>query len=258
MTAELIIPKSNSLVDLQNYIAECASVVRDKAPKSAEKLWNRLLKESYGGKASRVLEYVPCTICVTLVPDTKSWAYGVVQWFGFFNDDKGTYHTTMRELLNWGWTVEQCLEAVDFTNYRTFKCETPYFIYGQLSTHNQITSVSHSQRYGVCDRGYWMPPEVEKFYSGIASTYTPAEKQEAWNDRVFMSSPELLKSFMKARGITRKEVWDRGADMLQNRVSTLGGYTNNPNAFPHFIDQRLDSHTQKETREFVQTIKDLL
>lgn len=238
MTVEPIIPKSTSLEDLQAYIAECSSVVRDKDPKSPPKLWDRLLTESFGNTASRVFEYIPCTIFEGEVP---AIGYCDTQYFGAFN--KSNYYTTMRELLNWGWTVEKCLDVVDFTNYRTYKCEAPYFIYGQVSTHTQITSVSHSQRYGTCDRGYWKPPEI-------------TVDQDSWNIEVQEKSPNMLKQIMKQHGVVRKEVWDRGADMLQNRVFTLGGYTNNPNAWPHFIDQRLDLHTQLETRQFVKLIKE--
>jgi len=247
VNAKLITPQSNSLEHLQEYLADCSSVVRDKQPKSAEKLWNRLLKESFGGTASRVFEYIPCTINDEDVPYSD-------QHFGFWNAPDGVYYTTMRELLNWGWTTEKCLEVVDFSDYRTFKCETPYFIYGQLSTHNQITSVSHSQRYGKCDRGYWIPPEYIKLLNrSIEST------QVSWNARVATNSPVELKRYMKeVLNISRKEVWDRGSDMLQNRVFTLGGYTSNPNAFPHFIEQRLDLHTQLETREFTQQLKELI
>lgn len=269
MKAELIKapPKSSSLGDFQNYIAECVSVVRDKTPKSAEKLWNRLLTESFGGTASRVFEYIPCTVpssdAIYALTDGSVCISSSTQLFGFFvEDDIGIvykYCTTMRELLNWGWSVDQCLAVVDFTNYRTFKCETPYFIYGQLSTHNQITSVSHSQRYGVCDRGYWMPPEYLDYNLNHLKAPTTNPYQDMWNSFVEETPPNTLKFYMKERlGIVRKEVWDRGADMLQNRVFTLGGYTSNPNAFPHFIDQRLDSHTQKETREFVQQLKELI
>ena len=187
------------------------------------------------------------------------------QLFGF---DTDSYNTTMRELLNWGWTIDECLKVVDFTNYRTYKCEAPYFIYGQVSTHIQITSVSHSQRYGTCDRGYWMPPEfVTWFNDRAAEPFMPTEMEQLytkeymrtrWNFAIENKTPLQLKTFIKGLGIVRKEVWDRGADMLQNRVFTLGGYTSNPNAFPYFIDQRLDSHTQLETREFVQLIKDTI
>lgn len=268
MNVEQIKPKSNSLEDLQAYIAECSSVVRDKDPKSPAKLWGRLLTESFGDTASRVFEYVPCTIYSSDVVgagyDGETYTVSS-QLFGFF--DVGTmdnshsfYCTTMRELLNWGWTIEECLDAVDFTNYRTFKCEAPYFIYGQVSTHNQVTSVSHSQRYGTCDRGYWMPPEVGEYFERTYIFPSPTSEiqtpQDLWNYKVENTSPADLKAFMKVCGIKRKEVWDRGADMLQNRVFTLGGYTNNPNAWPHFIDQRLDFHTQLETRQFTALIQE--
>ena len=252
MTVEHIQPKSTSVEDLQDYIAECSSVVRDKQPKSAEKLWNRLLTESYGNTASRVFEYIPCTISAEFAYTTTG-----LQFFGFwskqYHDFNDTYHTTARELLNWGWPIEEILPTVDFTNYRAFKCEAPYFIYGQVSTHNQITSVSHSQRYGTCDRGYWMPsmPKWEESWNTIENA------QEAYNSIIPSTTPESLKTWFKANNIVRKEVWDRGADMLQNRVFTLGGYIQ-PNGWTHFIDQRLDSHTQLETREFTQLIKELI
>ena len=237
MTVERIQPKSTSVEDLQDYIAECSSVVRDKQPRSAEKLWDRLLVESYGDTASRVFEFIPCTIDSGKIPN------GDGQMFGFFHNENW-YSTNARELLNWGWPIEEILPTVDFTHYRTFKCEAPYFIYGQVSTHNQITSVSHSQRYGTCDRGYWMPPEIEL-------------EEKYWTYAVEDESPSELKLLMKEYGIKRKEVWDRGADMLQNRVFTIGGYIQ-PNGWTHFIDQRLDSHTQLETREFTKLIKELI
>lgn len=260
MNVEQIKPKSNSLEDLQAYIAECSSVVRDKDPKSPEKLWDRLLTESFGNTASRVFEYVPCTVEIIEIPpvETESAEQEPHQYFGWFKREN--YYTTMRELLNWGWTVEECIEAVDFIHYQTFKCEAPYFIYGQVSTHNQITSVSHSQRYGTCDRGYWMPPEVGEYFERTYIFPSPTSEiqtpQDLWNYKVENTSPADLKAFMKVCGIKRKEVWDRGADMLQNRVFTLGGYTNNPNAWPHFIDQRLDFHTQLETRQFTALIQE--
>jgi len=63
---------------------------------------------------------------------------------------------------------------------------------------------------------------------------------------------------MKKCGVTRKEVFDRGIDMLQNRVFVIGGYTNNPNAWGHFLEQRLDNHTQLETREFTMLLDEQL
>ena len=46
MEAIRIISKSTNIDDLQEYIAELSSVVRDKSPRSANKLWKRLLTES--------------------------------------------------------------------------------------------------------------------------------------------------------------------------------------------------------------------
>jgi hypothetical protein len=247
---EIIPPTEITIESIADYISQCSSVVRDKEPANAMKLLNRLMTESYGDTASRVLEYIPCKIGTTL--ETLGIAYD--QLFGF---DTNTYNTNARELLNWGWTFDEVLAVVDFTNYKTFHCVAPYFIYGQLSTHTQITSVSHSQRYGTCDRGYWMPPEIREAIK-IKPLIPTKTLEDEWTFTVENSSPLQLKTLMKDAGIVRKEVWDRGADSLQNRVFTLGGYTSNPNAFTHFRAQRLDSHTQLETRDFVQLIKDQL
>jgi len=227
--------KKITLKSLQAYLAECVSVVRDKSPKNAEKLWNRLLIEAVDDKPSRVFEYIPCKIYVSDLGDDVS------QLFGFIDSD-GYYRTNARELLSNGYTVDEMLRVVDFTNYQVFKCETPYFIYGQVSTHTQLTTVSHSQRYADCERGYWKPDAVkmtqEQWDKGVGHTW------RRWE----------LRQVMKDVGITRKEVFDRGSDMLQNRVFTIGGYDNNPNAWQHFIKQRTDLHTQLETREFVEMI----
>jgi hypothetical protein len=237
MNVTNITPKSkkkSNLATLQQYLAECASVVRDKAPKSAEKLWDRLLTESLG-EPSRVFEFIPCKI------DYNRVDMGISQLFGF--RDKKYYYTNARELLSWGYTMDDVLSTVDFTNYVVFKCEAPYFIYGQISTHTQLSTISHSQRYADCDRGYWKPKEVNipqtKWDIGVG------DRWRRWE----------LRDVMKKAGITRKEVFDRGSDMLQYRVFTIGGYTNNPNAWEHFIKLRTDKHAQKETQEFVGLFK---
>lgn len=243
MKIELITPKSNSLEDLQDYIAALSSVVRDKQPKSAEKLFNRLLKESVGNRASRVLEYIPCVIGRDVVNTN------VHQYFGFWLGTK--YYTNVRELLNWGMSLDNVLKMVDFTHYKVFKCETAYYVYGQISTHTQLTTVSHSQRYAECDRDYWMPPEVnETWLAECDPDCIEPTPKEWWNNIINNYSPLQLKELMKNCDITRKEIFDRGADMLQNRVFTIGGYTNNPNAWQHFLRQRMDKHTQLETQEF--------
>lgn len=243
MKAELVtIPTEITDASIKQYLADCSSVVRIKQPKDNDRLFDRLLKESYGGKASRVFEYVPCTVYVGDVPDMVQYSAEQEphQYFGWFLREN--YFTNARELFNWGWTWEEILEVVDFTHYRTVRVTAPYFIYGQLSTHTQVTSVSHSARYTESNLGYWKPLEI------------PATK-EAWDDMVETMSPKGLEAFMKGCGVNRREVFARGKDMLQYRVYTLGGYLNNPNAFPHFINQRMrDAHTQLETRQVTELI----
>jgi hypothetical protein len=126
---------------------------------------------------------------------------------------------------------------------------------GMCSDEN-ITSVSHSARYTESNHGYWYP---EEFIGWLATQLDSAPTKEDlefhWAGSVETSSPTELRSFMKNElGVKRKEVYNRGADMLQNREFTLGGYWQ-PNGWQHFINQRMrDLHTQQETRELTELI----
>lgn len=248
MKAELVeIPTEVTDTNIKQYLADCSSVVRIKQPRDNDKLFERLLKESYGGKASRVFEYVPCTLNKLQITNHD-------QLFGFYDSygsASGLYYTNARELFNWGWKWEDILKCIDFTHYRTIKVTAPYFLYGQASTHNQITSVSHSNRYTEANLGYWCPPEYFEWRQSRNLKLTKEDVQKSWDKFVLNRSPRDLESYMKkALGIKRREVSARGSDMLQNRVYTLGGYTNNPNAWEHFINQRMvDKHTQFEMRK---------
>jgi hypothetical protein len=245
MKVELIkIPSEITEASIKQYLADCSSVVRNTQPKDNNRLYDRLLKESFGHKASRMLEYVPCVLHAASIRRAMN------QYFGFRVDDK--YYTTARELLNWGWSLDTILPFIDFTNYKVVKVTAPYFLYGQASTHNQITSVSHSNRYTKANLGYWHPPEYKDYYFTEAyADRTEEECSKSWNDFVETTSLRDLEDFMKRElGVIRREVSARGADMLQNRVYTLGGFTNNPNAWEHFINQRMkDKHTQLEMRQ---------
>ncbi len=136
-------------------------------------------------------------------------------------------------------------------------------MYGQASTHNQITSVSHSNRYTDADLGYWIPHEIREYYEtrgkDFGIEYSEERLQLDWNNRVETTPPYMLEDIMKKQGVKRREVYARGRDMLAYRVYTLGGYTNNPNAWPHFINQRFrDSHTQKEMRDLAAMIEEVI
>ena len=253
MKVELInTPTEITDESLKQYLADISSVVRNKQPKDNDRLFQRLLKESFGNKPSRVFEYIPCKIT-----SSEMWDMSPVQIFGFVDWYTDAYYTNARELMNWGWSWEEVINVVDFTHYKAVKCTAPYFIYGQVSTHTQITSVSHSNRYTESDLGYWMPEEYIKYEKKFNIDCNIDTVQEFWNSKVESSSSRNIQDFMKNIGITRREVYARGSDMLQYRVFSLGGYTNNPNAWQHFVNQRLhDPHTQLETRLLCEMISD--
>lgn len=242
---------------IKQYLADCSSVVRNAQPKDNERLFQRLLKESYGGKPSRVFEFVPCVIGMG---DFMVYGKPHNQHFGFFDPETQGYYTNARELLNWGLKWGDILPLIDFTHYRTVQVKAPYFIYGQLSTHTQITSVSHSARYTDSGMGYWVPSEVTHYWKERGEAFGIGyEPQEQWNWIVENYSTKQLQQYMKSKGVTRREVWARGSDMLAYRTATLGGYLSNPNAWPHFINQRMrDPHTQLETRQLVASIEGMM
>ena len=252
MKAEaVVLPMIATDESLKRYLADCSSVVRNKQPRDNNKLFDRLMKESYGNKPSRVFEYIPCVVQANL-PKIGVENGDISQLFGFFDDD--AYFTNARELLSWGFAWGDIIPLVNFTYYRTVKVTAPYFIYGQLSTHTQITTVSHSARYSKANLGYWMPDEISRYLYENTNNAT-----EAWNEIVTTSSSEELEAFMKKCGVTRMEIYARGRDMLARRVYTLGGYTLNENSWPHFINQRMrDKHTQEETRKLAGMILDVI
>ena len=228
------------LEHMYDYIADCCSVVRNKQPRDSEKLFKRLMKESYGDKPSRVLELIPCEMEVSELNQLPK----PIKYFGFTIDN--IYYTNMRELLNLGFELDIAMGYIsDFRDYATFRITAPYFIYAQVSTHTQLTTVSHSKRYSKDRLGYWKPEEIDM-------------SQDEWNDFVYNTSPYYLRDSMKNVGITRGEILNRGADSLELRSFVIGGYTNDPSAWKHFINQRLDSHTQKETRELAKQIDKFL
>jgi len=238
-------PKDTSIEDLHAYLAACASVVRNKDPKDNSKLWERLLVESYGNTPSRMFEFIPCKVLLRDISYTKD------QLFGFTDEERRWYYTNLREVLTYDaanndYGILNIPHCIDFTDYFVVKITAPFFIYSHLSTHTQITSVSHSARYTAADLGYYKPEEV-------------LMGQEEWDAYVKCNSPIALEAYMKSCGIIRREIFARGADMLAYRPFTLGGYISNPNAWPHFINQRTkDPHTQKETRIVAEEIAKLI
>lgn len=246
---EIQTPTTTDEQSIYEYIAKCSSVVRDKEPANPERLWNRLWEESYGNLRSRVLEYVP----VTLVKGEMN--HKAEKLYGYMNHTTGQYRTSMREVGNWGKSLDEAIEAglVNFNGYKAFTVMAPRFVYNQLQTHNNVTSVCFSARYSDNHMGYWYPEEFAAFTEHYKST------QELWNAIVENYSPKEIRNFMKNElGIKRKEVYSRGADSLEYVKFTLGGYTDVEESWKHFVNQRLDAHTQKETREVAKMISDKL
>jgi len=247
--------QENTREELDRYLADVCQVVRDKDIKNPHALTDRLLKESYGSKPSSVFAFVPCVVCIDTFNELNTTEkHGMFrQFFGFFDDKEGMYHTNLRELLNFGMSLDEALLYVDFTHYKAFTTRVPYFVYQQIRTHSQVQFLSHSARYSEVDYGYFMPDEViAKLFSLSMLEHTV---QEEWKHLVENNSPKELVNFMKKVGVKRKEIYNRGADMLRIRPFSIGFNTLNTNSWEHFYNQRaLDSHTQLECRIFVKEL----
>ncbi len=246
--------QENTREELDRYLADVCQVVRDKDIKNPHALTDRLLKESYGNKPSSVFAFVPCVVngneANVFLGDRD-----FTQPFGFFEKNTANYHTNLRELLNLGLDFEYALTFVNFTHYKAFTARVPYFVYQQIRTHAQVQFLSHSARYSEVDYGYFMPDEVKTDYD---NRYELSDewKLEQWNNIVeCVETPKSLKKYMKKAGVKRKEIYNRGADMLKIRPFSIGFNTLNPNSWEHFYSQRaLDSHTQLECRTFVKEL----
>ena len=114
MKAELVtLPTIATDQSLKQYLADCSSVVRNKAPRDNDKLFERLMKESYGNKPSRVLEFIPCVVKASM-PKQGLEEGDIHQLFGFFVED--AYFTNARELLNWGFEWEDIIPLYILSN----------------------------------------------------------------------------------------------------------------------------------------------
>ncbi len=236
----------NTREELDRYLADVSGVVRNTTIKNPHKLTDRLLKESYGDKASSVLAFVPCILeSQQALKILESESESELQLFGFFKE--GLYHTNMRELLNGGSSLEDALEYVDFTNYVAYTSQLANFIYAQIRTHSQIQFLQQSNRCVSVDYGYFKPDEV----------FAITENQ--WTTIVENQSPIALKQYMKDSGVIRAEIFNRGKDSLQIRPFAIGLNILNSNASKHFFNQRVkDLHTQLETRNFANALSKVI
>jgi len=254
MKVELIQqPNEINEAAVKQYIADCVSVVRNKQPKDNSRLLYRLMRESAGNKPSRVLEFVPCSTDIVSVFNFLKIG-DTCELNGFIDHKNELYYTNAREIINWGLdcgfdkylSFDRALDCVDFKNYAAVRVTAPRFVYNQLQTHTKITSVCFSARYSDNDLGYFKPDELD-----IGNG--------EWNGIINTTPPHVLKSYMKANGVERKEMYNRGADSLQYVVFTLGGYINSKSGWQHFKKQRVDDpHTQKETRQVAKMICDAI
>ncbi len=227
----------NTKEELYRYLADVATVVKDEEIKNPEKLFERLSKESFGNKGSSVLAFVPIILGLELNDFNFLRNTGFRQLFGFFKD--GKYHTNLREILNNGYSLDEAIELIDFTYYKTFTAVVPNFVYAQNRTHGQVQALQQSNRRSRSKYGYYKPSEVDM-------------TNEQWNVRVRNSTPNNLEEFLRVGcGIKRQELYARGADMLEIRKFSIGVNTLNPNSWEHLKGERTASGTQKETREFM-------
>jgi hypothetical protein len=249
--------KDNTREELDRYLADVCQVVRDKGIKKPNALTERLLKESFGRRASSVFAFVPCIVDTDRLNELNQDRFS--QLFGFSHNKEDMYHTNLRELLNLGMILDEALKYVDFTHYKAYTAIAPYFIYQQIRTHSQVQFLSNSARFSDVDYGYFAPNEIVEYIKNNITVggirIIPENIDAEWGKLVESMSPFELKHFMSSVGVKRKGILNRGVDMLKIRPFAIGFNTLNPNSFEHFYRQRTDKHTQLETREFVEALE---
>jgi len=254
-------PKEITKLSVAEYLAEVARVVYNRKEPSSKplNLLQRLMKESYGDTPSNLLSFVPCTLPAYI----EGLRLDRGKLFGYFFG--GMYRTSLRELLIPLDGIEEWLKYIDFDKYEVYHAEVPYFIYQQIRTHTQIQFVSHSARFTDVNLGYWYPEEWVSYFDDVVNERKTDKRliieygtEDAWSHFVENNSPADLERFMReVLQVKDRGVYSRGIDMLRIRPFTIGLDTVSPYAYQHFVNERTTKHTQTQTREFVEQLKEM-
>lgn len=249
-----LIDSSTANLDLehrQKFLADCASVCRGKECSSNPKVtYERVMKESFGGKPGRPAEFIPVVTDYDFFIDDR--------FVNFSYDDSLNYST----LRNLDYSFNKFNTPDKVADFKVFKLNLPMFVWAQIVTHTQISTMSQSDR--ICEvHDYWLPTDlIERLNNSDEVLGYDVVLQKHTKEKFLF---EMINSFPQAevQAVLRRlgyhrEVYSRFPYYAKYKTFMMAAWNNNPLTYQHFINERTTPHTQKETREVALAMKRLL
>jgi hypothetical protein len=193
--------------------------------------------------------------------------------------DGDMLYTNMRALLSAG-VQYKSIPYSYVTNYKIVEVKAPYFVFAQIRTHGKLSQVAVSERV-VTEDEYWLPEgALHKVRTTLTSKHIEELKLNCigcdkcrYGDRIdgattikelvdiFLELPiKKVQAILKIAGY-HKEVYDRWPNHLKMKRWIIGGYTNDPKQWPHFLlereayEDKFTSWVQETTKEVAMNIK---
>jgi len=196
--------------------------------------------------------------------------------------DDGILYTNIRACVNSGIPYFK-LPYNKIDKYFIVEVKAPYFVFAQIRTHGRLSQIAASERV-ISEDDYWLPDDaLVKVKTSLTSDFIEAEKLNCigcdeckYGDRISDATTidELIEIFLelpigKVQKILKlagynKEIYNRWPNHLKYKTWMIGGYINDPKAWPHFLLEReafpdkYSSWVQKQTQKVTEVIRDIL
>jgi hypothetical protein len=239
--------------------------------KNPHKLWDKLAKEgTKSNPYSRSFELVPVVYDSEDLLSRQDDFYNLCD-FGeltrFEYCKENIYYTNYRALVNGGVGTNNIPynTADEVKDFKVVIAKLPMFIINHLKTHTTLTSIMNSARYmSSKDFNYWLPTDLKgrlKAYFENSDSYALQDIAliklfDSYTDDTTVDllldevSPNRFEEIFKALGYP-KEIYQRQMAGFRYGEIVLAGWKNDPLVWDHMIELRSGTHTQKETREFI-------
>jgi hypothetical protein len=239
--------------------------------KNPQKLWDKLAKEgTKDNPYSRSFELIPVVYDEEkLIPTTANF-YRLyynnekLTRFEHYQDEK--YYVSYRALANVGININSVPynTANEIKDFKVVIANLPMFVVNHVKTHCMLSSIMNSARYmSSKDFDYWLPTDLKgrlKAYLEDSNSYALQDIVlklfDSYTDNTTVDllldevSPNRFEEIFRALGYP-KEIYQRQMAGFRYGQIVMAGWKNDPLVWDHMIELRSGTHTQKETREFI-------
>ena len=168
-------------------------------------------------------------------------------------DNKGYIYTNYRNIANIGLTDSEIAfnTKEELTDFKILEAKIPQFVFNHLKTHTQLTTIRQSDRYSKID-DFWLPDDIiDKLDKSFINS-----KKEALE---YLKQLNYLdfESIFKTMGY-KKEIYQRGLNGFRYTICLIGGWKNDHLGWNHLIELRSGANTQKETKEFIKAVDEVI